>query len=341
MRPRCVVLLALNIASIVLLFPSVSSAAQIIGTVTYNGLPASNVTSAAASVFVRNEVTGQAVPGITMVYSTTTAEFTVSGLPVGTFSIQTAIPAAVPNGFFPGNYYGYTVPIVLQTEGDIIKRDRPVDRLIHLVAPIDNSSRQRIPPPFDVHPEGKIVFTWDPIKEALYYKAYIDEYQFEPSRYVGRVFYDSTKEISFVLPLSRNLEGYYYQFRLYAYNSDGVQVGQFMIVYYNGCGWDYRFVVGSSPQSINQTIVNLADTVFTDNASQLRNAISNKLDEIQALTDQDFYQQALDKLVNDIRTKIDGCFGGNPKNDWITDCGAQSQLLPLVDDLIAYLKSMI
>jgi hypothetical protein len=57
--------------------------------------------------------------------------------------------------------------------------------------------------------------------------------------------------------------------------------------------------------------------------------------------DAGLYQEAIDKLENDLRAKMDGCYGGNPRNDWITDCEAQYELLAIIDDLIAYLATLM
>lgn len=73
------------------------------------------------------------------------------------------------------------------------------------------------------------------------------------------------------------------------------------------------------------------------------NALTNKLNAVLADIDQGLYQDALDKLQNDILAKTDGCaLGGAPdKNDWIKDCASQSQVYPLIMEAVILLQSLI
>ncbi len=50
--------------------------------------------------------------------------------------------------------------------------------------------------------------------------------------------------------------------------------------------------------------------------------------------------EAITKLENDIRPKMDGCLGGNPNNDWILDCDAQTQITEMIDALVAHLETL-
>ena len=85
---------------------------------------------------------------------------------------------------------------------------------------------------------------------------------------------------------------------------------------------------------------------FKNNPEQRANAFMNKIDAIiESLTVADMetdptvqdelYNEAIDKLENDIRAKMDGCLGGNDKNDWIIACDAQTQLNTLIDKIVA------
>ena len=58
------------------------------------------------------------------------------------------------------------------------------------------------------------------------------------------------------------------------------------------------------------------------------------------IADGDF-TQAINELENDIRKKMDGCGTSSDKNDWITDCDAQFEVRPLIDDVILDLKALI
>lgn len=87
-----------------------------------------------------------------------------------------------------------------------------------------------------------------------------------------------------------------------------------------------------SVESINTYIMNLDDSAFKNNADNRKAALENKLDAVQTLIDGGNYEDAIDKLTNDILAKMDG---GN--NDWITDTEAQADLQGLIDDLVSCL----
>ena len=55
------------------------------------------------------------------------------------------------------------------------------------------------------------------------------------------------------------------------------------------------------------------------------------------------YDEALDKLQNDILQKTNGCaeIGQPAKNDWIITCDAQSQIYPLIMETIDYLTAFM
>jgi len=91
---------------------------------------------------------------------------------------------------------------------------------------------------------------------------------------------------------------------------------------------------------IDDYIQDIDDDAFKNNAEQRKNALSNKLEAVMALIDAGEYQDAINKLKNDIRSKCDGSLGGNPKNDWITDPDVQAELCAMIDALIAYLETL-
>ena len=69
----------------------------------------------------------------------------------------------------------------------------------------------------------------------------------------------------------------------------------------------------------------------------------NKLDAALAMLDEGLYQDALDKLRNDILKKTDGCANtGQPdKNDWILTCEDQQKVYPLVLRAIELLERLL
>lgn len=92
---------------------------------------------------------------------------------------------------------------------------------------------------------------------------------------------------------------------------------------------------------LNDYIQSLPDDAFKNNADQRKNAFSEKLAEVSELIESGQYQEAIDKLENDIRAKCDGSLGGNSKNDWIKDPEAQQEIVAMIDDLIAYLEALL
>lgn len=85
-------------------------------------------------------------------------------------------------------------------------------------------------------------------------------------------------------------------------------------------------------------VAEIQDEAFDKNPAQRRNALLNKIDAISQQIANGITNGAVNKLENDIRAKADGCFGGQPNNDWITDCTAQAAILAVVDALIAELE---
>ena len=59
--------------------------------------------------------------------------------------------------------------------------------------------------------------------------------------------------------------------------------------------------------------------------------------------DQGFYEEALNKLTNDILSKTDGCTndGAPDNNDWIRDCDSQAEVYPFVLQVIVILENLI
>jgi PKD repeat protein len=92
---------------------------------------------------------------------------------------------------------------------------------------------------------------------------------------------------------------------------------------------------------INKSVQDLPGDAFKGKANQRKNAYSHKLAEVNVLIAAGAYQEAIDKLQNDLRAKGDGSIDGNSKNDKITDPAAQEKICRMIDDLIAYLQTML
>ena len=75
----------------------------------------------------------------------------------------------------------------------------------------------------------------------------------------------------------------------------------------------------------------------------LRNALTNKLNAVLCDIDQGLYQDALNKLQHDLLAKTGGCssIGSPDKNDWITNCASQNQVVPALQRAIAILRDSL
>lgn len=76
---------------------------------------------------------------------------------------------------------------------------------------------------------------------------------------------------------------------------------------------------------------------------KLKQALPNKISAAVQDVDQGLYQQALDKLQNDILAKTDGCAktGAADKNDWLTDCATRGAIYPQRIEAMDLLKRLI
>lgn len=95
---------------------------------------------------------------------------------------------------------------------------------------------------------------------------------------------------------------------------------------------------------INQTI----DSINNLNTGDLKNknmanTLTNKLLSVLDLIDQGLYQEALDKLRNDVLQKTNGCAvtGGPDKNDWIRNCEGQTPVYELILEAIVLLEGLV
>lgn len=98
-------------------------------------------------------------------------------------------------------------------------------------------------------------------------------------------------------------------------------------------------VIDSAPGEIKDIITELPPDAFSGNSTNQIKTFTNKLDSVIDMIENGDYQQAIDKLENDVRKKLDGCVkkGAPDKNDWITDCEAQALLNEWIDITVASL----
>jgi len=103
----------------------------------------------------------------------------------------------------------------------------------------------------------------------------------------------------------------------------------------------HQDAVTETLQELMNAINSLAGGVFKNPKNQ--NALTNKINAVLTKIEVGLYQDALDKLENDISAKTNGCAetGFPDKNDWIEDCESQSLVYPLVIEAINLLNNLI
>ena len=100
-----------------------------------------------------------------------------------------------------------------------------------------------------------------------------------------------------------------------------------------------------SPQEavniLNSYIQSLSNGVFKGPAKERKAAFAAKFVSIKGMIDRKEYNGAKTALMNDIRAKADGYFGGTANDDWIKDKSTQKEIIDMVDTIVAYLNTMI
>ena len=95
-------------------------------------------------------------------------------------------------------------------------------------------------------------------------------------------------------------------------------------------------------------LVDVINTLAIDSPEAFSNknhskTLTNKINSVLKSIDKEDYEDALNKLENDILKKTDGCaLDGSPdKDDWIVDCVAQAEVYTLILDAIDQIQTLI
>jgi hypothetical protein len=132
-----------------------------------------------------------------------------------------------------------------------------------------------------------------------------------------------------------------------SYTFTGLQLGQrywYSVKARNSAGIETCWSnVESSLQGTLADAVEIELTPESLKNKNLKNALLNKINAAQEMIADGLYEEALDKLENDILTKMNGCAetGEPDKNDWIITCEGQSQLYPLIIEAIENVKGLM
>ena len=92
---------------------------------------------------------------------------------------------------------------------------------------------------------------------------------------------------------------------------------------------------------VNEIVIDLPDESLKNTNSKI--ALSNKIDAASTMIKLGLYEDALDKLQNDILQKTDGCAteSSPDKNDWIITCENQAIVYPLILRAIELLERLL
>jgi hypothetical protein len=85
----------------------------------------------------------------------------------------------------------------------------------------------------------------------------------------------------------------------------------------------------------------LLPDAFKGKAMQRKKAFSNMFSAIDDMLADEEYWGAIQHLRNNIGEKLDGSQGGSPKNDWIIDPIEQAEICQKIDDITAYLETLL
>lgn len=85
----------------------------------------------------------------------------------------------------------------------------------------------------------------------------------------------------------------------------------------------------------------LPATAFRGNADQRKNAFANMFRALDAKLESGAWNGFVHDITSNVRDKADGLVEGNPGNDWITSQEAQQHVCMKIDDIVAYVRTLV
>ncbi len=225
--------------------------ATLVVSVLFNGEPFLNVTDLSSNAWVRDESTGQLPVQRPTITSGDDAILIISDIAPGKYGVSLGAVDADGNGWpLAGDFYASVSPVEVPAAGSVVTKDLHVQRVLHLISPVDNAGIVGKYMPTGagstVIAPGNVVFAWEPLPEASTYRVRLDEYRDAPSYELIRQIDGATiSGSSWTVELPASIEDMHYEFSLEAFSGSGAHVGRLMIKYDGGHGWDFRFKVGS------------------------------------------------------------------------------------------------
>ena len=210
------------------------------------GIPMSQYTDTAPFIWIRNEETGMTYEGAESSYDNTDGSYEIKGLS-GRVGISISFHVTGSEASLPGNFRRW-ITLDIDELNDL-SLDIEIEKIIHLIAPMDNSKFFQFAPPYPEH-SPPISFRWEPVEGATQYQVHIDKYRDgnHPDGYgrIGSVANESVQGVSYIIDIDPSEQHEHYEFYIEAWGPTE-RVGHFMITYEGGTGWDYRFKAGPKP----------------------------------------------------------------------------------------------
>jgi hypothetical protein len=91
----------------------------------------------------------------------------------------------------------------------------------------------------------------------------------------------------------------------------------------------------------NNYIQGLDDSYFKGKADNRKAAIDNMFNALADMWTDGEYNGMIQDLRSNLREKADGYVDGKANNDWITDSAAQGEICQKIDDITAYLETLL
>ena len=238
----------------------VPALATLLVPVLFDDEPFLGIADLASNAWVRDEASGQIPERRPTITQGDDATLIISGIAPGKYGVSLGALDADGNGWpLAGDFYGWVSPVEVSAADSVVTGDLHVQRVLHLVSPVDNAGvvGKWLPTGAGstVLAPGSVVFAWDPLPEASTYRVRVDEYRDSPSYgHVREIDSATISSASWVVDLPATSEDMHYEFSLEAFNEFGTHVGRLMTKYDLAHGWDFRFKVGPSPITVTSTV---------------------------------------------------------------------------------------
>jgi len=217
------------------------------GVVMYDEKPISLITKVSPLIYCVDANTGKMVKDIKYTYDNTTAAYQIEGLPQSILRIVMQFVILKSEPTLPGNYDAF-----VYLEFDKLKpEERAIYQInarlnMHLVAPYDNAKADL---DIGVYPvlAGGITAAWEAVPGARRYSLSVircrDAAHPEGYGFIDVAFDRDTEAAALDLTLAPSNPDEHYELVVRAWNVNSIMVGQFVITYTGGYGWDFRFKV--------------------------------------------------------------------------------------------------